>query len=155
MLKLIAYNENSVMSASNHYLYIDAHQKKNCFILKKMNVIEIDVSLHGPVFALICSDSAVFCFLVQEILLDYSVLVGFVCLSAVRPLYSLSFVCTSYSRLSLASLSIITLCCPPLIFPSVKLTQEGSGFEHEQTVSLPLTAGLMPRIRFAWLVLFC
>lgn len=63
-----------------------------------------EVRVYGPGFALICSDSAVFSFLVQEILLDYSVLVGFVCLSAVRPLYSLSFVCTSYSLLSLASL---------------------------------------------------
>ncbi len=114
-----------------------------------------EVSVHGPGFALICSDSAVFSFLVQEILLDYSVLVGFVCLSAVRPLSSLSLVCTSYSLRFLASLSVITLCCRPLIFPSVKLTQAGSGFEHEQTASLPLTAGLMPRIRFAWLVLFC
>lgn len=43
-----------------------------------MNVIEIKVSVHGPGFALICSDSTVFCSLVQEILLDYSVLVGFV-----------------------------------------------------------------------------
>lgn len=47
-------------------------------------------------------------------------------------------------------------CRSPLVFPSVKLTHTGDlDLRLSRQCLLSLTAGLMPRIRFAWLGLFC